>query len=292
MRRAFAWTCAALCLSCEAVLGIAPLPGSDASADAMPDVASDVVMIADASDGSIDDGGDACVTCGSTCVDLASDPNNCGSCGHTCGDAGYGCVGGGCGNEVVDLSSGFFHTCAVLRAGEVWCWGDNDDEQCGGPGGGNCFRYATYCRPPMKVAGVTNAIGVAGALRSTCAVDATGAVYCWGNDNHQELGNDAGGAASSPVQVSLPDKATQVAGGYEMVCALTVKHELWCWGHNECGQMGLGFVGASDGGFTDDLAPQFVMGNVASVRLSFPDQPSSACVVQTDGGVTCWGDDV
>jgi hypothetical protein len=56
--------------------------------------------------------------------------------------------------------------------------------------------------------------------------------------------------------------------------------------------MGLGYVGASDGGFSDDLPPQLVATNVASVRLSYPDQPSSACVTQTDGGVTCWGNDV
>jgi alpha-tubulin suppressor-like RCC1 family protein len=292
MRRTLAWAFAAMCLSCEAVLGIAPLPGEDASSDAMTtDGASDVVT-KDVADASTKDVGDACVTCGSTCVDLQNDPNNCGSCGHSCGDAGYGCVNGRCGNEVVDLSAGQFHACSVNRAGEVWCWGDNNDQQCSGPGGDNCFRFATYCRTPTKVAGITNAVGVASSTQSSCALDATGTVSCWGTNIDQQLGNDAGGGASSPVKVNLPDKVTQIAGGYAMVCAVTEKHELWCWGHNECGQMGLGFVGASDGGFSDDLPPQLVISGVESVRLSYPDQPSSACVAQTDGGVTCWGNDV
>ena len=257
----------------------------------MSDGASDVVT-SDVTDGGTKEAGDACAMCGSKCVDLTTDPNNCGSCGHACGDAGYTCVNGGCGNEVVDLSAGAFHVCAVLRGGEVWCWGQNDYEQCGGPGGDiPCFAYATYCRAPRKVAGISNAIGVAASAVSSCAVDADGAVFCWGSNYAQELGND-GGAAASPIQVSLPDKATQIAAGYEMMCAVTVKHELWCWGHNECGQMGLGYVGASDGGFSDDFAPRIVASGVTSARMSYPNQSTSTCVIQTDGGVSCWGYDV
>jgi len=267
MRRTFAWAFAAMCLSCEAVLGIAPLPEQDAAA--IIDGASDVVVVpSDASDGGTKEGGE---------------------CGHTCGDAGYGCVNGGCGNEVVDLSAGQFHACAVLRGGEVWCWGNNDYEQCGGPGGDvACAAYGTYCRAPRKVAGISNAVGVASSAVSTCALNSSGAVFCWGSNYNQELGNDAG-AQSSPIQVNLPDKATQVAAGYAMGCAVTVKNELWCWGRNECGQMGLGFVGASDGGANDDFAPTFVAADVVSVRMSYPNQPTSTCAIRTDGGASCWG---
>ena len=266
MRRNFAWAFAALCLSCEAVLGIAPLPGDDASNDAMADGASDVVVAVDAGDGGAKEAGDD-------------------ACG-TCGDSGYTCVNGGCGNEIVDLSTGLYHACAVNRAGEVWCWGENSAQQCGGPGGGACSPNT--CRLPAKVAGVSNVVSVAAAYGSTCVADATGAVYCWGQNNNQELGND-GGATSSPIQVSLPDKVTQVAGGYGMICAVTIKNDLYCWGLNACGSMGLGFEGASDGGFYGYFAPRLVFSGATSVRTSYQDEWGSTCVTQTDGGVSCWG---
>jgi hypothetical protein len=292
MRRTIAWGLALLCLSCEAVLGITPLPGeSDAASDAMSDGAPPDVVISDVSDGGgSKDASDACVTCGSsTCADLANDPNNCGSCGHTCGDAGYGCVNGGCGNEVVDLATGVFHACVVNRAGEVWCWGENSVQQCGGPGGAACLPQT--CRLPMKVAGMKGAVSVAAAYGSSCAADDGGTVFCWGGNGNQELGND-GGLESSPVKVNLPAKITQVVGGYAMVCAVSVNHDLYCWGRNECGSMGLGYEGASDGGYVGNFAPTLVMSGVTSVRMSYPSEQGSTCATQTDGGVICWGNNV
>jgi alpha-tubulin suppressor-like RCC1 family protein len=286
MKKGVAWVLAMACLSCEAVLGIAPLPAEDAGGDAMIDGASDVAT-SDATDAGSKEAGDACAMCGSMCVDTQTDPNNCGSCGHTCGDAGYGCVNGGCGNEVVDLAMGYIHACAVLRGGEVWCWGDNSVQQCGGPGGGACPSSST-CRVPTKVAGIKNAVSVGCAYGSSCAADATGDVFCWGSNTNQELGND-GGTASSPIQVALPAKVTQVAGGFAMMCAVTVAHDLYCWGLNQCNSMGLGFEGASDGGYSGNFAPQLVMSGVTSVRTSYPNQQGSTCAAQVDGGVKCWG---
>jgi alpha-tubulin suppressor-like RCC1 family protein len=261
----------------------------------MPDGPSDVVVvIGDASDGGAKDG-DACVTCGSTttCVDLQNDSNNCGACGRSCGDAGYACTNGGCGNEVIDLATGMWHACAVLRAGEVWCWGQNDDQECGGPGGNvACNRFGTSCRTPKQVGSITNAVGVGASNASTCVVTADGKVLCWGYNGHAELGNDAGGTASYPIQVNLAGKATFVAGGASMMCAVTDQHDLYCWGRNECGSMGLGFTGATDGGDGEDFGPTFVMGGVESVRMSYPNQPGSTCVMQTDGGASCFGTNV
>jgi len=116
-------------------------------------------------------------------------------------------------------------------------------------------------------------------------------VFCWGSNYNQELGND-GGTAGSPIPVSLPDKVTQIAGGYAMMCAVTINHDLYCWGLNQCGSLGLGFEGASDGGYAGNFAPVLVKSDVTSVRLSYPDQPGSTCVTPTDGGAICWGSNV
>ena len=75
------------------------------------------------------------------------------------------------------VSIGGGHACAV-RAGEVWCWGDNDDRQLGRSGeGGDDLQRVEWLEP---------AVSVTAGGRHTCAALQNGSVACWGSSEHSQ----------------------------------------------------------------------------------------------------------
>lgn len=135
-------------------------------------------------------------------------------------DSGGVCFDGICGGaELVDIED----SCAVTRSGAVFCWGENqwsrtgltvmDSIQCNGQ---------TECVfPPTRVDGLTNIVQISSARNtSACALDAEGAVWCWGANDVGQLGHDpaadteqCGGAAcsSEPQRVEGIPLAAQVS---------------------------------------------------------------------------------
>lgn len=107
------------------------------------------------------------------------------------------------GLNFVELSSGASHTCGITAAGAAYCWGLNSNGQLGD-------GTTTQRLSPVPVAGgLTFAVperfpyaGTLSAGRShTCGVTTTGATYCWGANEHGQLGN--GTTLDSPVPVKV-----------------------------------------------------------------------------------------
>ncbi|HEX3343459.1 MAG TPA: hypothetical protein VHS09_02750, partial [Polyangiaceae bacterium] len=100
----------------------------------------------DAKADTVVEAGPACeASCGDACVDLQNDDHNCGMCGVTC--SGSSCYRATCGGgAVTQLTAGTEHACALLQAGDVWCWGADDQAQILGPGGASACPLGP-CRP-------------------------------------------------------------------------------------------------------------------------------------------------
>ena len=113
------------------------------------------------------------------------------------------------------VSSGVFHTCAILTDRSVRCWGANTDGELGN---GTTTASAT----PVTVTGISNAVGItagnAGPDGFSCAVLMDGTVKCWGYG--PRLGT--GGTANSPTPetVSGIAGATMVSARNDHACAL------------------------------------------------------------------------
>ena len=85
---------------------------------------------------------------------------------------------------VVAVVAGMRHTCALLDAGTVWCWGANDRGQLG--------DALDLDRPvPGMVPGVQGATAVAAGADHTCVALIDGRVRCWGADQEGQLGTGA-----------------------------------------------------------------------------------------------------
>lgn len=217
----------------------------------------------------------------------------------------------GCGDESVEEPSrveglepaarvvaGAYHTCALLRNGNLGCWGANDLGQVGVVGGdGTVFS-------PRGVALDEDAIDVALGAVHTCATFASGSVQCWGDNTQSFLGTGttpckpSGGCPTEPRPVLLVTDATRIAaGGVSLpeiperlgyTCAVREDTSVACWGDNREQQLGRGPGFAA----TVQLEPQRVVDSGAFplrgvVKVAAGDH--DACALDDTGRVFCWG---
>jgi alpha-tubulin suppressor-like RCC1 family protein len=148
---------------------------------------------------------------------------------------------------VYDGANNASHTCALLAAGGVKCWGANSSGQLGD--GQAC---GMVCQTPAGVTdlngdALTGAGEVDVGAQHTCARRANdGAVLCWGENVHGQIGdgdmpNDR--ARATEICAGLTCEAlTGVAAislGLNHGCAL-LDSSLICWGSNSQGQLGDG----------------------------------------------------
>ena len=94
------------------------------------------------------------------------------------------------------VAAGLNHTCAT-RTHHLLCWGENDSGQLG-------FGFSTDVGQPGQVA-VPASTGwtlIALGARSTCATHTGHALWCWGWNNHGQLGLGSTANQNLPQQVT------------------------------------------------------------------------------------------
>ncbi|MFB9069508.1 RCC1 domain-containing protein [Pseudofulvimonas gallinarii] len=131
------------------------------------------------------------------------------------------------------ISAGGLHTCAVLVAGGVRCWGYNQDGQLGD--GSTTLRLT-----PVNVSGFSSGGRlIASGLFHTCAATSTGAVRCWGQNNAGQLGDTTTTMRTTPVNVEgLSSGVAVLASSHHHTCADRPDGQMRCWGGNGSGQLG------------------------------------------------------
>jgi len=175
---------------------------------------------------------------------------------------------------------------ALLGDGTVMSFGENN---AGERGNGDASESA-----PSLVQNLTNVMqvvagGDGNALRHSnshgCALEVDGSVWCWGRNNHGQLGNGNTSNTNVPQQV-MTDGTTPLAAATSIVatggtsCAL-VSGSVWCWGSNKNGL--LGTATPTDPTFAEQTSPALT----GVTRLDAGGM--TTCALLPTGGVRCWG---
>ncbi len=171
------------------------------------------------------------------------------------------------GNEVASVSLGSFHSAAVTKNGELYCWGGNTDGQVG-----NGSKEVQTV--PVKV--LENVTSVSLGFGHSAAVTKNGDLYCWGKNDYGQVGDASKEEQTAPVKVL--ENVIAASLGYYHSAAVTKSGDLYCWGKNDHGQVG-------DASKEEQTAPVKVLENVTSVSLGW----NYSAAVTRSGDLYCWG---
>jgi alpha-tubulin suppressor-like RCC1 family protein len=131
--------------------------------------------------------------------------------------------------------------------------------------------------PPLGAAGT-----IAAGAAYTCARRNDG-LYCWGLNEHSQLGDGTTASRYSPVPVTGGGTFTRVGVGLQHTCALDPEGVAYCWGDGQTGRLGIDadLLGGSV------ATPTQVAGTVRFLSIS--PGASHTCAVALDGSAWCWG---
>ncbi|PKN26695.1 MAG: hypothetical protein CVU65_04900 [Deltaproteobacteria bacterium HGW-Deltaproteobacteria-22] len=139
--------------------------------------------------------------------------------------------------DVAFLHAGPRHSCAGTNAGILYCWGFNNEGQLGTGDSGDRNL-------PGLVSTVNGGyLSVACGEAHTCAAREEGGVsgvYCWGRNNHGQLGIGTVSSALTPQLITSPVGfiARELAAGANHTCARATNDSGYCWGDATYGKLG------------------------------------------------------
>ena len=174
-------------------------------------------------------------------------------------------------------------TCGVTTSGEIYCWGAGalgtaqtvDACETLYAGSQGMFRSTYRCSSvPVRVESDVRFTSVTASFNRACALDASGARYCWG-----VLDN-----VTRPVPQRTAD--TLHFASLASRCGVTLGGDAYCWGPNTSGALGTGSSATPDAPVDD---PVLVSGGIKWKAVDSGD--IAACGISLDGVAYCWGDD-
>jgi alpha-tubulin suppressor-like RCC1 family protein len=139
----------------------------------------------------------------------------------------------GNGRTAIALSSGSYHTCAILDNGSVSCWGGI---------AGTDGAYATPTLTGSLGVGRT-AIALSSGYRFSCVILDNGSVSCWGEGDKGQIGNGFTSDQTTPTLTSslgAGRTAVALASNDEHTCSILDDGLVSCWGYGGYGQLGNG----------------------------------------------------
>lgn len=200
-------------------------------------------------------------------------------------------ISGGAPFIATSVARGSLHACGVRADGTTWCWslpgGANNNGQLGN---------ATTSASAIPVQVVTDGVGtpltgtskVFAGGSTSCAIDGSGALWCWGRGAAGMLGS--GGTSDLAVATAVKNDAggtqfsgvAEVAIGGNHVCARKTDNTVWCWGGNGSGQLGVNSASAT-------IPYPTQVTDLFATTTNISADADVSCARTMDGSVWCWG---
>ena len=177
--------------------------------------------------------------------------------------------------KATTVSGGALHTCAVTTKGKPLCWGSNTAGQLGN-------NSTADSDVPVGVYGLTKGVkAVATGYSHSCALTTKGKVWCWGDNNYGQLGDNSTTDSLKPVAVyGLANRVKSISTGDYTTCALTTKGTVKCWGYGMNGELGNNATSNS----SQPVGVYKLKHVTALTNGSY-----HACALVSGGKPVCWG---
>lgn len=145
------------------------------------------------------------------------------------------------GEDVIDISAGGTHMCALLASGKAKCWGNNMQAQLGQEDnenrGDNTTSHSMTKLTPINF-GNNKVLKIFAGPYYTCMILDNGKTKCWGNDSAGNLGQGHRNTAVYYTRLSTVDyldfgtgvDAYKIYTGSSLSCALMTNGKVKCWG--------------------------------------------------------------
>ena len=150
--------------------------------------------------------------------------------------------------KITKISSGFYNTLAITFGGELYCTGENQNQQCGKQQGAmNLYSLSKVSELEGEI--VRDAKG---GYCHTLILTKGGKVFSLGCGDDGQRGDRKEGDAQREIitPVILPDSesdhVTEIAAGANHSLLLTATGKVYAFGSNEYGQCGLGVVSSEN----------------------------------------------
>lgn len=187
---------------------------------------------------------------------------------------------------ITKLQSGDSFDCALDATGQLLCWGDNTNGQLGD---GTVTGRGTAA-PVLMAAGGAPFTGIKTFTLGgshACATTMADELYCWGFNNHGQVGDGSQTNQVVPVKSTL-GTTTHVSAGRFHTCAVASDGTVSCWGSGSHNRLGRGTFDGSDAlapikVAVDDKGTAFT--NATQVEVG-----AVSCAITSDTHVWCWGD--
>jgi alpha-tubulin suppressor-like RCC1 family protein len=200
--------------------------------------------------------------------------------------------------NVVAITAGYEHSCAVKADGSAWCWGNGFLGSLGDGQSGAGHHRTKAVRVRRGSGFLTGASGIAANGYHTCVRRTDATAWCWGYARNGQVGDGTSGDATThlrtrAVQVlrgtGVLTRVASIGAGGDHTCARRTDGTAWCWGADAKGQLGDGTTG--DGTTHVRLKPV----RVRRSSSAFTDArrlvggPEHTCALRADRSVWCWG---
>lgn len=113
--------------------------------------------------------------------------------------------------EVKDIVTGPYHSCALSALGKVKCWDKG---------------------LPVEIPELVGVKKLSVGSGFTCAITQQNTVKCWGQNDRRQLGNKTFEKSAAPVDVLGLTDVIAIASRESESCALTDQSKIKCWGDN------------------------------------------------------------
>lgn len=186
--------------------------------------------------------------------------------------------------SAISIDAGDEFTCAITNDNSIYCWGRNSYGQIGDG------TYQTRDEPTLtELPGDREAVSIALASNSACAISMDQNVYCWGQGSVGQLGNGNNATRNTPTLVTLEegDNPVSISAGGAFYCIILDTGQARCWGENWHGGLGDGEpLDQWNNGIYQPL-PFNVTGNHSFSGIESGLQ--NTCAIKTNGSAYCWG---